>query len=57
MPKVNSYKVRVSEHFIVRVRAKSITNARKRAWEMMASGHTYGWSKQDFLRNARVEKV
>lgn len=57
MPKIKTYTVRVSEHTRLKVRAKSIVNARKRAWEMIAGKHTYGWTKQDFLRNARVEKV
>lgn len=52
---MNKYKVWFSKFRSIVVRAKSVTNARKQAWEQ--SSYKYGWKKADFLRNATVEKI
>lgn len=54
MPK---YIVVLSKHATHKVAASSPIAARKKVWDYMAGGYTYGWTKSDFLKNAKVVKV
>ena len=55
--KLKQYKVRYSGHAVAKVKALSAKGARKQAWDMIASGYTYGQVKKEFLKNAKVERL
>lgn len=57
MPKISTYYVWASKHMKFRVRAYNTVNARKNAWSMMIKGYRYGWTREDFLKNATVTKI
>jgi len=54
--KLKTYKVWYSNHSAGKVKAYSITGAKRQAWDRMG-GFTYNWSKKDFMRNATVERA
>jgi len=54
--KLKTYKVWYSNRSAGKVKAYSAQGARKRAWAML-DGFRYGWSKADFMKNARVERI
>jgi hypothetical protein len=51
------YLVVLSKHATHKVTARSPAEARKKVWDYMKSGYTYGWSRNDFLKNAKVVKL
>ncbi len=59
MGKLKRYKVRYSNYSYCTVNAQNKLNARKRAWSLIAGKGVwkYGWTKQDFLKNASVEEL
>ena len=53
--KLHSYIVWASPRARLIVHAKSAQNARERAWNLIKDGYRYGWTRKDFLKNAKVE--
>jgi hypothetical protein len=51
------YLVVLSKNATHKVTANSPASARKLVWEYMSRGYTYGWTKGDFLKNAKVVKL
>ena len=52
--KLKTYIVRFSPHHTVKVRSYTSQGARAQAWKSVEGGYKYGWSKSEFLKNARV---
>ena len=53
---MHTYKVYYSGRSSARVRASTVSIARRKAWEMLG-GFKYGWSRSDFMKNATVERL
>jgi len=56
MPGIKTYKVYYAGRSSAKVRAKSASGARLKAWSMLG-GFRYGWTKSDFMRNSDVELI
>ena len=52
------YRVRVGRRSSVIVRSNNPYNARKKAWDDIKNGFTYGWkNKSEFMRKVKVERL
>ena len=54
---MNKYKVRLSAHASHTVKASTPNQARRKVWNEIEDGYTYGWTKAKFINNAKVELI
>ena len=54
---MNKYKVRLSAHASHIIRASTPSQARRKVWNEIKDGYTYGWTKAKFIKNAKVELI
>ena len=55
--KINQYKVKLSNHASVLVRAYTVKGAGRQVWDDIRRGFRYGWERKDFLKDAHVERL
>lgn len=51
------YLVVLSKNATHKIEASSPASARRKVWDYMGKGYAYGWTKGDFLKNAKVVKL
>lgn len=52
---MKSYRVRVSRYMTYKLEARDRDEARRKVWDSLERGYTYGWEKADFLKRVKVE--
>lgn len=54
--KLKAYYVYYTSRSKAKVKALSASGARKKAWDMLG-GYRYGWTREKFLKEAKVVRV